>query len=199
MNYVESDSQRQAMTAWLASNEFTAFGTLKFTDGYNMTVEQGEQNLRKFFNNLDRLYFGSNLVNAGHRIERAVFMHTGTSRSNLHYHFLAGPPNDTNFFCETARCVWDETSSFTMGYENTLIDDVRNLNWAASYCVHEYQQHGADTLVLAATHSSLPDQNVNPIHAQRRLQKRCVQNHLTKERALKRQIAARMRAANIAG
>ena len=44
---------------------------------------QGERQLRRFFNTLDRVYMGPNLVAAGHRIERAVFIHTGASSSNL--------------------------------------------------------------------------------------------------------------------
>lgn len=171
------------MAAWLETREFTVFGTLKFTNGHSISEQKAEPILRKFFNKLDKLYLGPNLVAAGHRIERAVFMHTGTSRSNLHYHFMANPAKDIGMFCETARCVWDETSSFTMGYENTLISDVRSLDRTASYCVHEYQTHGADTLHLSTTHQKKAIPTHNPIYAMRRMLKRQQQNELIKEPA----------------
>lgn len=140
---------------------------------------------------------------AGHRIKRAAFMHTGISRSNLHYHFLARPPGDTDLFCETARCVWDETSSFTMNYKDTFIDQVRNLDKAASYCTHEYQTHGADTLVLAATHAALPALKVDPIHMKRRLTKRSAQNIRTKQQTrnstVVTAVVAQASSTNIAG
>ena len=193
MNYAENKIQKETIAAWLATRNFTVFGTLKFTDGHDMLDEQGEKLLRKFLNKLDRIYLGSNLINAGHRIERVVFKHTGESFNNLHYHFVARPAGDIDFFCETARCVWDEISTFTMGLENTIIDQIRNQDDVANYCLHEYWVHGADTLVLPTIHKSTPTPNINPIHQQCRLEKRISQNELTKQRASERAIISHAR------
>ena len=67
MNYAENKIQKETIAAWLATRNFTVFGTLKFTDGHDMLNEKGEKLLRKFLNTLDRIYLGSNLINAGHR------------------------------------------------------------------------------------------------------------------------------------
>jgi hypothetical protein len=203
MNFAECKKQQQDMAAWLVGKKFTVFGTLKFTFGHNVTDRHGEKLLRKFFNKLDIIYLGSNLVDSGCRIERAVFMQTGTSGSNLHYHFLAKPIGDINFFCETARCVWAETSDFTMSFKHTVVDEVRNLEACGMYCGHEFWVHGADTIVLAVTHNSGPTLTSNPIYAQRRLDKRHENNEMTKKREYDCAISANDRrlgkSRNIAG
>ena len=117
-------------------------------------------------------------------------MHTGTSGSNLHYHFLANPIGDIGFFCETARCVWAEISDFTMGFKNTLVDEVRNLEASGIYCGHEFWVHGADTIVLAVSHNAGPRLTTNPIYAQRRLDKRREKNEMTKQLEYDRAISA---------
>ncbi|WP_037306887.1 hypothetical protein [Ruegeria halocynthiae] len=198
MNYVENEKQKQALTNWLAQAGWTVFGTLKFTDGYSTSEHKAGQCVRRFFNELDRTYIGRNLADNGHRIERAVFRQLGSSGSNLHFHFVAKPNANIENFCETARCVWDETSSFTMGYEHTIIEKARSAAHTARYGLHEFDKLGADTLYLPATHFSKLPPSPKPIHTFRRLTKRQAANELTKETALMR-VAVAARRAKIAG
>lgn len=144
--------QERALAEWLANYDWQVFGTLKFTDGESIAERNGEAIARKFFNSLDRAYLGKSKVDAGHRLERVVFKQFGRSGSNLHFHFVAIPTSSVAHFCETARCLWDNASTRTMGYENTVIEPVRSATRSGSYGLHEYRKLGADTLFLDATH-----------------------------------------------
>lgn len=190
MNYAEIERQKQDLAKWLARVDWTVFGTVKFTNGHDIHERKAEADLRKFWNKLDRVYMGANLVDAGHKIERVVFKQYGESGGNLHFHFVANPKANVERFCETARCVWDETSSFTMGYENTVIERARSSENTTRYGLHEFDRLGADTLFLPATHFASPLPSANPIHKLRRLTKRHDQNEQTKEAALMRQALA---------
>ncbi len=186
MNYAKDSRLKQALTHWLTQTEWTVFGTLKYTNGYDMVEAKATADLRKFFSVLDRYYMGRELVDAGHRVERAVFRQLGSSGSNLHFHFVAKPNANIEGFCETARCVWDETSSFTMGYEHTVIERARSAENTARYGLHEFERLGVDTLYLPAMHFSKQPPLTKPIHKLRRLAKRQAANELTKETALMR-------------
>lgn len=186
------------MTNWLAQAGWTVFGTLKYTNGYEIVERKAEADVRRFWNELDRTYLGRNLVDKGHRVERFVFKQLGSSGSNLHFHFVAKPNANIEQFCDTARCVWDETSSFTMGYEHTVIESARSGVRTTRYGLHEFEKLGADTLYLPATHFSQQPPNPKPMHKFRRLIKRQAANEQTKETALMR-VALAARRAKIAG
>jgi hypothetical protein len=179
-------AQERALTDWLADYNWQVFGTLKFTDGESISDKKAEAIVRKFFNALDRAYLGHKLVDAGNRIERVVFRQLGHSGANLHFHFVANPTSSVTHFCETARCIWDEASTFTMGYENTVIEPVRSAARSGSYGLHEYRRLGSDTLHLDATHLDQRDVPSKPILTLRRLLRRHDKNEQTRERGLTR-------------
>lgn len=186
----DKKAQESALTAWLADYDWQVFGTLKFTDGENISEMNAEAIVKKFFNALDRVYLGHKMMNAGHRVERVVFKQFGRSGANLHFHFAAKPTSSVAHFCETARCLWDEASKFTMGYENTVIEPVRSAARSASYGLHEYRKLGADTLHVETTHLSQHRSLTKPIYKLRRLLSRQDKNERTKERGLLRQALA---------
>lgn len=186
MNYDDKNRQKQALTYWLMQTDWTVFGTLKYTNGYDIAAEKAAADLHRFWCALDRLYMGRKQTDAGYRIGRAVFRQLGSSGSNLHFHFVAKPNANAEGFCETARCVWDETSSFTMGYEHTVIERARSATNTVRYGLHEFEKLGVDTLYLPATHFSKQPPFAKPIHKLRRLAKRQAANGLTKETALMR-------------
>jgi hypothetical protein len=106
MSYIENKKQQQAMAAWLETREFTVFGTLKFTDGFSLHDARGEQLVRQYFCALDRTYYGNAVKNTGMRHNRVVFKHMGTSRENLHYHFLSKPHTDPALFAQLSKKQW---------------------------------------------------------------------------------------------
>jgi hypothetical protein len=176
MNVAENHKQKNELVDWLGQTDWTVFGTLKFTDGQDISAKKAEADLKKYFNKLDRTYLGSNMVDAGHRIQRVVFSHLGTCGSNIHFHFVAKPDAEVGRFCETARLVWQETSNFTMGYENTKIEAVDDASAVTRYCLHEYNRLGPETLYLPATHCAAAHPKPKPIHKLRRLLKRHERN-----------------------
>jgi hypothetical protein len=151
MNYDENKKQQQAMAAWLETREFTVFGTLKFTNGFAVHDARGEKLVRQYFCALDRTYYGNAVNNTGMRHNRVVFKHMGTSRENLHYHFLAKPHTDPALFAQLAKKQWAKMGSWTAGWEKTEIDLVRCNTAASKYMVHEFNVLGADSICLPAS------------------------------------------------
>ena len=166
--------EQQALVDWLAEQNFTVFGTLKFNDGYEIYDTLAEKLVRRYFNTLDKLYFGNEGISNNVRHERAVFLHKGASQENTHYHFLAKPNTDAALFCRLARKQWAKLDTHTMGYLNTQIELVRNNDAAANYMLHEYKSLGAKTLIASVSHlntSAIPIAKYRNIHQLRRLLK----------------------------
>lgn len=194
MNYADNRVLKSEAETWLLQTDWTVFGTLKFADkDFFISLRKAEAIVRKFFNTMDRLYLGHNLVEAGHRIERAVFLQLGESRSNIHFHFVAKPNADIEQFCETAKCVWDEISSFTMGFESTVIQRAVSASATVRYGLHEFWLLDADTLCLRSTHLAKQSVSPMPMPKLRRLLRRQEKNEGTKERALMRAALAKRR------
>lgn len=168
--------QKAAWADWLTSKQFNVVGTLKYTDGESISDRSAEGILRKFFNSLDILYFGSNRVESGHRINRVVFRQLGISGSNLHFHFLAQSPADPHHFCDIARWEWANASRFTIGYSDVDIAPLRNKRAAAQYGLHEYWRLGGDTIHLPTSHLCGQHPSVRPLSRMRRLLKQSERN-----------------------
>ena len=66
--------EQQALVDWLAEQNFTVFGTLKFNDGYNIYDTLAKKLVRRYFNTLDKLYYGNEGISNNVRHERAVFL-----------------------------------------------------------------------------------------------------------------------------
>lgn len=165
----ESNKQYLALSDWLQQTEWSVFGTLKFTDGQSIPEDKAEALLRLFFNKLDRLYLGSNLVKSGQRIERVTFKHLGSSGENLHYHFIANPIGDAIRFCEIARQTWGDIGRETLSYDETRIEEIKVSDCAATYGLHEFWRAGADTIHLATTHRANLTLDAAPMAKLRRL------------------------------
>lgn len=193
MSFDLKQRERRKAVDWLAATDWQVFGTLKFTDGFNIKDKKAQAIVRRFFSKLDRLYLGANAVSAGHRLERAVFEHRGTSGRNLHYHFVAKPNVSVVEFCNTARCIWGSLDSWTMGYENTQIESVRDIADAVGYGLHEYGKQRAKTLCLPVTHMHQTPPVVKPIYRFRRLLKQDALNGAAFEAARTRQAFASTR------
>lgn len=143
-----------ALADWLNQVEWQVFGTLKFSDGSIISEQQAERSVKIFFNKLDRLYFGSNLVKSGQRIERVTFRHLGTSGENLHYHFIANPLGNVAKFCENAKQIWGSLDHSTLSQGETRVEPIGASTRAATYGLHEYWRNGADLIHLPTTHIS---------------------------------------------
>lgn len=164
--------QKDALADWLIEQKFTVFGTLKYTDGYNIHDKFAEKSVCKFFNILDRAYYGNAVTNNNVRHNRVVFLHKGSSNENTHYHFLAKPATSTALFCSIARKQWAGLDSHTMGFLDTQIGLIEHHEGAEHYMLHEYRRLGADTIFTRATHLNTTNVNVSKyrnMHQLRRL------------------------------
>ncbi|GHA60310.1 hypothetical protein GCM10008927_27300 [Amylibacter ulvae] len=186
MNHSNSYKQQEAIIDWLNDKNWQVFGTLKFLDGHSISKEIAEKDINNFFNRLDRTYLGSNLVKDNNRIERFVFYHTGKSGSNIHFHFLAKPNCQIDFFCKTAKCLWEATSKHSVPYEHLIIDEIRSKKGATRYCLHEYPKLGENTLYLPATHRKPTAMSSNSLHRIRRLLKQQEKNEIIIENSRRR-------------
>lgn len=155
MNYGNREAYSK-LKEWLVAQGFTVFGTLKFTDGTELTDANGERTVRAFFSALDRAYFGHAVENVGMRHTRVVFRHTGISNTNLHYHFLAKPHTDPQLYMQLAAKQWSKMSSWTMNAGDTQIERVRSREATATYILHEYAKQGADCICLSASSLHAP-------------------------------------------
>jgi hypothetical protein len=156
MNYAEIEKEHRALTDWMVETNWQVFGTLKFTDGYGISLRRAENLVCKYFNKLDRAYYGNAATNVGMRHNRVVVKHMGTSGTNLHYHFLAKPDMDLALFADLARKQWAHMSSWTMGFADTDIAAVRSNKGSSIYMLHEYDKLGADTVFLQASALKAP-------------------------------------------
>lgn len=155
MNY-ESNKARQELQDWIEAQNFTIFGTLKFTSGTLINPERSDKIICGYFNALDRAYFGNATCNVGMRHPRLVFKQFGTSGTNIHYHFLARPINNPDLFAKLAQQQWAKMGSWTISAADTWIERVRSSRMSAAYILHEYGKMGADTLCLGASTLAAP-------------------------------------------
>jgi hypothetical protein len=156
MNYAKIEKEHRALTDWMVETNWQVFGTLKFTDGSAISLRRAENLVCKYFNKLDRAYYGNAATNVGMRHNRVVVKHMGTSGTNLHYHFLAKPDTDPALFADLARKQWAHMSSWTMGFADTDIAAVRSNKGSSIYMLHEYDKLGADTVFLQASALNAP-------------------------------------------
>ncbi|WP_171134962.1 hypothetical protein [Ruegeria sp. HKCCD7221] len=147
------------LSDWIASQHFSVFGTLKFTDGFEISEFTAEPILKRYFCMLDRAYYGNAATNVGMRHQRLVFKHLGSSGQNLHYHFLAKPYTDPQLFSHLARKQWASMGSWTMSEQNTQIGPVLSNQAASKYVLHEYRSLGPDCLLLAASNLTPPSRD----------------------------------------
>lgn len=177
-------AQFNELQKWLETTNWNVFGTLKSISGEDIPLPIARKNARSFFNNLDRLYLGSKLVSKGNRIERMVFLHQGISGQNTHFHFLAHTQSNVELFCENARCLWHKTNELNSSVLQTVIEPIISIPRATTYCLHEFNRIGADTLALDMCHKARSTPKVRPIHKFRRLLRQHDKNQEIIERAL---------------
>lgn len=138
----------------------TVFGTLKFSDGTMLSDAVGNKYIRRFFGALDRAYYGNAANNAGMmRHRRLVFRHRGICGTNLHYHFLAKPASCPIAFADLARRQWACMGGWTTNYDDTQIEQARDVKATSTYVAHEFERLGADCICLSASHLKPPAQS----------------------------------------
>lgn len=124
-----------AYSDWMAGNDWNVFGTLKFTDGTAIGKETADKLVRRFWNTMDRTYYGRLVETKGVRIKRATFLQFGDSGSNRHFHFIA----DVDFaaqFCVIAQDIWGDLDNWC-DRQRSWIAQARDAEACARYAARD--------------------------------------------------------------
>jgi hypothetical protein len=160
--------QRNVLANWITEYEFNVFGTLTFdAKKLHREVIAQRQNVRgavsyeelkreieiralkRYWNKLDRKYFGNSAYRNNKRIQRFNVVQIGKAGTNTHIHFAAlAPTKSVEAFKRRIDRVWKneiKTSGFS---EFSTIYDKKRL---CDYLTHEYYKLGNDTIEAETT------------------------------------------------
>lgn len=79
---------RQAGKLWVEEQGFWLSGTCQYVDGTIVGDRRCIKDAQYYFNMLDRKILSRQLVREGIRLPRLVFLETGKSRENTHFHYF---------------------------------------------------------------------------------------------------------------
>ena len=167
--------QRNQLSAYITKYDFDVFGTLTFDEkilrkeiwkqmneeheynGKSMTLkglvgweelkrEIEIKALKRYWNKLDRKYFGNNAHRNNKRIQRFNVVQIGEKGTNTHIHFATlCPTNNIEKFKGQVRKVWNNEIKTSGLYEVKTIYDKKRL---CDYLTHEFWKLGNDTIEL---------------------------------------------------
>ena len=148
MRYHQRKQERQELNAYLLSQDWNVFGTLKFVNG--RTIGRGSANklLRSYWNKVDRRFFGKAAERQNMRVQRWCFVHEGADHDNFHVHFvMQSPLQNTEHMCCLLNAVWAQHHAQTAPLAKNWITPVHDRLAVASYITHEYWRMGSDTIL----------------------------------------------------
>lgn len=122
-------------TAWtqeLASNDYDTFGILKFDNGRFIHARQAQALFKAYWHKVDRTIYGR-AADKGYGIKRWCFSELGSDGANLHLHFIAASPFNTETFCATLNALWTNFNSRTADYGYNWITPIQHKTKAAAY------------------------------------------------------------------
>jgi len=167
--------QRNELSAYIKKYDFDVFGTLTFDEkilqkeiwkqmnekhiynGKPVTLkglvswkelkrEIEIKALKRYWNKLDRKYFGNNAHRNNKRIQRFNVVQIGKAGTNTHIHFAAlAPMNSVDGFKQKLDRVWrNEIKTSGLSEFSTIYDKKR----LCDYLTHEFWKLGNDTMEL---------------------------------------------------
>ena len=145
-----SNKQRQAITDWIAQNKGELAITLTFLP--NITEARARKTLRRWWNAIDRQFYGNAVQRQAKRTKRACLIEKGKSGTNYHYHIHATRPEDRDIslkkYMQMLELLWKRLSS--AGYVNEFEPNTNNIAWA-TYTTKEITATNTDALDLSAS------------------------------------------------
>ena len=142
--------QRQAITDWIAQNKGELAITLTFKP--NITEARARKTLRRWWNEIDRDFYGNAVKRQAKRTKRACLIERGKSGTNYHYHIHATRPEDRDIslkkYMQMLELLWKRLSS--AGYVNEFEPNTNNIAWA-TYTTKEITATNTDALDLSAS------------------------------------------------
>ena len=108
--------------------------------------------MRRWWNEIDRVFYGCAVSRFGKRTERICLYQTGKSDSNPHYHIHANKPADRNIsldkYIKLLEKHWRKLSS--ANYINEFELNINNVKWA-NYTTSEIAATNTDSLDIYAS------------------------------------------------
>lgn len=165
---ITNTKQRNVLASWIADYEFNVFGTLTFdAKKLHREVIAQRQNVRgavsyeelkreveikalkRYWNKLDRKYFGNSAYRNNRRIQRFNVVQIGKTGANTHIHFAAlAPTKSVEAFKRRIDRVWkNEIKTSGLSEFSTIYDKKR----LCDYLTHEYYKLGNDTIETETT------------------------------------------------
>jgi hypothetical protein len=144
------NKQRQAITDWIAQNKGELAITLTFLP--NITEARARKTLRRWWNEVDRKFYGNAVKRPAKRVKRVCVLETGKSGTNYHFHISTNRPKDRNIsladFRKMLELRWERLSS--AGFVNDFQPIYNNYGWA-DYITKEITATNTDALDLSTT------------------------------------------------
>lgn len=85
----ECDKLKEAMGDWIASNNFTLFGTATYIHPTNVRIEKAHRDASHYVRLLSRRILGKHLVDRKNiYLPMMMFVERGRNRDNTHLHFF---------------------------------------------------------------------------------------------------------------
>jgi len=133
---------------------------LKITLTYinEVTQARAEKTLRRWWNEVDRKFYGNAVKRQAKRVKRVCVLETGKSGTNYHYHISTNRPKDRNIsladFRKMLELRWERLSS--AGFVNDLQPVYYNYGWA-DYITKEITATNTDALDLSTSNFDVID------------------------------------------
>ena len=144
---------RTALANWVAKYEWDVVGTLKIRDSFSENDALKE--VRRYFNKVDRVFYGNKAYRKNVRVQRFVFLQRGAYGDNAHFHFVAKTPTNTNSakeFCRLLKNIWERKIYISSSKGRFVV--AQNKAAISNYLTHEYELMGNDTIEVFTTHTN---------------------------------------------
>ena len=142
------NKNRKALTDWIAQTDWELAVTLTFR--YDITEARARKTLRRWWNEVDRNYYGNAVKRQAKRVKRACLIEKGKSGTNYHYHIHAKRPKDRDIslkkYMQMLELRWKRLSS--AGYVNEFEHNINNIT-CATYTTKEITETNTGTLDLS--------------------------------------------------
>lgn len=148
MTLAQRKKEQKVLMDDLLTRDWNVFGTLKFVNGRTIGRYTADKLLRRYWNKIDRLFFGKAAERQNIRVPRWCFAHEGSDSENFHIHFaLLAPVADIKRSCCVLNAVWAQEHKQTAPLSKNWILPVNDRSEVASYLTKEYWRLGQATLL----------------------------------------------------
>ena len=123
------DKNQQAIIDSILKTNWEYKITLTYIN--EVTQARAEKTLRRWWNEVDRKFYGNAVKRQAKRVKRVCVLETGKSGTNYHYHISTNRPKDRNIsladFRKMLELRWERLSS--AGFVNDLQPVYYNYGW----------------------------------------------------------------------